>query len=42
MKEKEIKEFVKNRYSKIAIKGESYCSCCFGIDLTSEQVKAVK
>ena len=40
MDEKEIKEFVKGRYSKIATKEESYCSCCCGEDLTIEQAKA--
>ena len=40
MKEKEIKEFVKGRYSKIATKGESYCSCCSEGDSTIEQAKA--
>jgi arsenite methyltransferase len=40
MKEKEIKEFVKDRYSKIATKEESYCACCPGVDLTIEQAKA--
>ena len=40
MKEKEIKDFVKERYSKIATKEESYCSCCSGTDLVIEQAKA--
>lgn len=40
MQEKEIKEFVKDRYSKIATKEESYCSCCGGDDSTIEQAKA--
>jgi cyclopropane fatty-acyl-phospholipid synthase-like methyltransferase len=41
MKEEEIKEFVKERYSKIASKEESYCSCCScGPDLVIEQAKA--
>lgn len=38
MKEKEIKDFVKDRYSKIAT-GEKSCSCC-GPDLVIEQAKA--
>ncbi len=40
MDEKEIKEFVKGRYSKIATKEESSCSCCSGVDLTIEKAKA--
>lgn len=40
MDERKIKEFVKGRYSKIATKEESYCSCCSGVDLTLEQAKA--
>ena len=40
MGEKDIKEFVKNRYSKIATKEESYCSCCSGEDSTIAQAKA--
>lgn len=32
MDERKIKEFVKERYSKIAIK-DSYCSCCPGTDM---------
>jgi ubiquinone/menaquinone biosynthesis C-methylase UbiE len=40
LKEKEIKEFVKDHYSKIAKKEESYCSCCSGGDLTIEQAKS--
>jgi SAM-dependent methyltransferase len=40
MKEKEIKDFVKNRYSKIAVGEESYCSCCSGTDLVIEQAKS--
>jgi ubiquinone/menaquinone biosynthesis C-methylase UbiE len=28
MQEKEVKEFIKNRYSKIAKKEDSSCSCC--------------
>jgi arsenite methyltransferase len=40
MKEKEIKEFIKDKYSKIATNEESYCSCCSGVDLTIEQAKA--
>ncbi|MBI5679339.1 MAG: arsenite methyltransferase [Methanobacterium sp.] len=39
MREKEIKEHVKNRYSKIAVGEESSCSCCSGADLTLEQAK---
>lgn len=39
MREKEIKEHVKDRYSKIAAGGESSCSCCSGADLTLEQAK---
>ena len=35
-----IKEVVKDRYSKIAVGEESYCSCCSsGPDLTVEQAK---
>lgn len=41
MQEKEIKEFVKNRYSKIAKKENSSCSCCSGADSVTEQAKAV-
>ena len=40
MKEKEIKDFVKGRYSKIATNEESYCSCCLEGDSTIEQAKA--
>ena len=41
MKEKEIKEFVKDRYSKIATKEESQCSCCSsGVDLAIKQAEA--
>ena len=40
MKEKEIKEAVKDRYSKIAVGEESYCSCCSGVDLVIEQAKS--
>jgi arsenite methyltransferase len=39
MQENEIKEHVKNRYSKIATGEESSCSCCSGVDLTLEQAK---
>lgn len=39
MKDKEIKDFIKNRYSKIAIGEDSSCSCC-GPDLAIEQAKA--
>ena len=39
MDEKEIKDFIKGKYSKIAIKEESSCSCCSGVDLTIEQAK---
>lgn len=41
MQEKEIKEFVKNRYSKIAKKENSSCSCCSGADSVTEQAQAV-
>ncbi|MGC9517173.1 MAG: arsenite methyltransferase [Methanomicrobiales archaeon] len=41
MKDKEIKEFVKDRYSKIAKKEEFHCSCCSGLDLTLEQSKNI-
>ncbi len=41
MQEKEIKEFVKNRYSKIAKKENSSCSCCSGADSVAEQAQAV-
>jgi SAM-dependent methyltransferase len=41
MKKKEIKEFVKERYSKIASKEESCCSSCScGPDLVIEQAKS--
>ncbi len=42
MKEKEIKEFVKERYSKIASKEEQSCcsSCSCGSDLVIEQAKS--
>lgn len=40
MQEKEIKEFVKKRYSKIA-KKENSCSCCSGTDSMTEQAKAI-
>ena len=41
MQEKEIKEFVKNRYAKIAKKEDSCCSCCpSGEDLITEQAQA--
>lgn len=40
MTEGKIKEAVKDRYSKIAVGEESYCSCCSsGDDLTVEQAK---
>jgi arsenite methyltransferase len=35
LKEKEIKEFVKQRYSKIATKEDSSCSCCSGTGMES-------
>ncbi|MDO8869412.1 MAG: arsenite methyltransferase [Methanobacteriaceae archaeon] len=41
MQEKEIKEFVKDRYSKIAKKENSSCSCCSGADSVTEQAQAV-
>jgi tRNA A37 threonylcarbamoyladenosine synthetase subunit TsaC/SUA5/YrdC len=45
MEESEIKEFVKERYSKIATKEESYCSCCGGsgniLEEAQKQVKAM-
>lgn len=41
MQEKEIKEFVKDRYSKIATKEEPYCSCCSKEDSIIEQAKAM-
>ncbi|MGZ7208332.1 MAG: arsenite methyltransferase [Methanobacterium sp.] len=40
MKEKEIKDFVKERYSKIAVGEETNSSCCCGQDLIIEQAKA--
>ncbi len=41
MENKKIKEAVKERYSKIATKEESYCSCCGSSpDLVIEQAKA--
>ena len=42
MKEKEIKEFVKQRYTKIATKEDSICSCCSGngMDDIIQQAKA--
>lgn len=41
MKYKKIKELVKDRYSKIATKEESYCSCCSsGADLTIKKAEA--
>ncbi len=41
MQEKEIKEFVKNRYGKIAKKEDSCCSCCSsGDDSITEQAQA--
>ncbi|HEX7467153.1 MAG TPA: arsenite methyltransferase [Methanobacterium sp.] len=43
MKEKEIKEFVKDRYGKIATKEDSHCSCCGGTgDLVEEAQKQAK
>lgn len=41
MQEKEIKEFIKNRYSKIAKKENSSCSCCSGADSVTEQAQTV-
>ncbi len=41
MQEKEIKEFVRNRYSNIAKKENSSCSCCSGADSVNEQAQAV-
>ncbi|MCC7559253.1 MAG: arsenite methyltransferase [Methanobacterium sp.] len=43
MKEKEIKDFVKERYSKIATKEDSSCSCCSGNGMAGiiQQAKAV-
>ena len=43
MKEKEIKDFVKERYSKIATKEDSSCSCCSSTDMAGiiGQAKAV-
>jgi arsenite methyltransferase len=45
LKEKEIKDFVKDRYGKIAKKEESSCSCCGGADEmlqgAREQAKAM-
>jgi len=40
MEEKEIKDFIKNRYSKIATKEEYYGSCCSGADQADEQARA--
>ncbi len=40
MKEKEIKESVKDRYSKIATGEEQTCSCCSGSPDIMEQAKA--
>ncbi len=40
MKEEEIKDFVKDRYSKIAVGEENNSSCCCGPDLVIEQAKA--
>lgn len=41
MKDKEIKEFVRDKYSKIATKEDSYCSCCLcSPDLVIGQAKA--
>jgi arsenite methyltransferase len=43
MKEKEIKEFVKERYSKIATKEEPTCACCDGSgNLLGEAQKQAK
>jgi arsenite methyltransferase len=39
MKEREIKEFVKERYSKIATKEESTCACCDGPKNLLEEAK---
>jgi arsenite methyltransferase len=39
MNEKEIKDFVKNRYSKIATKTDISCSCCGGNDGIFEQAR---
>ncbi|MBM4240377.1 MAG: arsenite methyltransferase [Euryarchaeota archaeon] len=39
MKEKEIKNFVKERYSKIATKEEFSCSCCGPMDTIFQQAK---
>jgi ubiquinone/menaquinone biosynthesis C-methylase UbiE len=39
MKEKKIKEHVKDRYSKIATGEGSSCSCCSGADLMNEQIQ---
>ena len=45
MKEKEIKEFVKERYSKIVTKEESTCACCNGsgnlLEEAQKQAKAM-
>lgn len=40
MDEEDIKKAVKGRYSKIATKEESICSCCSGVDLAQEQAKS--
>jgi len=40
MNENEIKDFIKDRHSKIATGEESYCSCCSGTDLVIEQAKS--
>ncbi|MGB9977755.1 arsenite methyltransferase [Methanobacterium sp.] len=40
MDEKEVKKFIKGRYSKIATKEENSCSCCGGENSTIEQAKA--
>lgn len=45
MEEKKIKKFVKERYSKIATKEESHCSCCEGsqnmLEESQKQAKAM-
>ena len=43
MEEKKIKKFVKERYSKIATKEESHCSCCEGsLNMLEESQKQAK
>ena len=39
MEESEIKKFVKERYSKIANKEDSYCLCCRGSQNIFEEVQ---